>query len=161
MTLQEYMAGATRESAQWLRYTIERMPADHIYWHPEETGRAVSEQIAECHSLNRSILNALRKRAAPEFLQEYDGSDDSGDFATALSKFLDESELLAREIELFPVDMLDDSVAMPWQGETERTFSWLIGLPYWNMTYHLGQLNYLQTAFGDLKKIEKPIHRPE
>ncbi len=51
-------------------------------------------------------------------------------------------------IRAVPGDALNDEVAMPWGTQT---MAQIIAYPYWNMTYHEGQINYIASLLGCLE----------
>lgn len=56
---------------------------------------------------------------------------------------------LCQAILAFPADRLDDEVTLPFGPGVTFTMAEVLGLHYWNLVYHLGQVNYIQTALGD------------
>lgn len=51
-------------------------------------------------------------------------------------------------IRAVPGDALNDEVAMLWGTQT---MAQIIAYPYWNMTYHEGQINYIASLLGCLE----------
>ena len=56
-------------------------------------------------------------------------------------------ELMA--ISDFPEGKLDEEITLPFGGGMTMTMADLLGLPYWNTVYHLGQINQIQLMLGD------------
>ena len=52
-------------------------------------------------------------------------------------------------IEAVPDQRLEETRAMPW-GAT-MTLADRLFICYWNLTYHNGQVNYLQLLLGDIE----------
>lgn len=49
----------------------------------------------------------------------------------------------------FPDERLMDEVVMPFGGGMRMNLADVLGLPAWNMTYHLGQIAFIQLLLGD------------
>lgn len=56
---------------------------------------------------------------------------------------------LCRAIANFPDESLEWELTMPWGGGMTMTMADVLGLPAWNATYHLGQINQIQMLLGD------------
>jgi uncharacterized damage-inducible protein DinB len=54
---------------------------------------------------------------------------------------------LCQLIEAVPDERLEETRAMPWGGT--MTLADRLFICYWNLTYHDGQVNYLQRLLGD------------
>ena len=49
----------------------------------------------------------------------------------------------------FPDERLDEEVTLPFGSGMTMSLADVLGLPAWNMTYHLGQINLIQLLLGD------------
>lgn len=56
---------------------------------------------------------------------------------------------LCQAIRDYPDAQLEQEVVLPFNGGMRLTMADLMGMHYWNTVYHLGQINYLQTQWGD------------
>jgi len=56
---------------------------------------------------------------------------------------------LCHAIERFPDGRLEEEIFLPFGGGVSLTMADVLALHGWNLTYHLGQINYLQTLLGD------------
>ena len=143
-TLQTFLADATRRSATTIVEAIMRLPEDRRNWKPAEGARSALDQLAEC-ALNHDYTAELIKTrhwGVPEqeiYLKEKQDLVDQGQ--GAIEKLLAEStERVVAVILAFPDDSLSEKVVMPF-GEGE--LSGVLAYPYWNMSYHEAQINYI------------------
>ncbi|MCE9558253.1 MAG: DinB family protein, partial [Armatimonadetes bacterium] len=49
-------------------------------------------------------------------------------------------------ISAFPESRLSEEITLPWGT---FNFAEVMAIPAWNFDYHLGQINYIQTLYGD------------
>lgn len=148
MIVGEYMAKQTRRVADSLAHFIRTMPEERLDWLPGGAGsaRSAQDQVAECVQVNRSIAALLRGEAWPSGppgappAVRFGGSED------AAAQILQSGEELAQAIEPLSVADLEREYQHPRaliRGEN------LIMMPYRNMAYHAGQVNFIQCLYGD------------
>lgn len=123
---------------------IHAMPEEKLDWKPGEkarTARELVEEIVHVMPFNTILVKTLK---APE--GEWEGAE-KGKSMTELEKQLHTlvKEFIAAVRE-FPDDKLDTEIDLGWM---KMTFSQVIAYPYWNMMYHIGQIGYIQTLYGD------------
>jgi hypothetical protein len=44
---------------------------------------------------------------------------------------------------------LDVEHPLPWNADAKMTTADMMFFPYWNLVYHVGQINYIQLLLGD------------
>ena len=49
----------------------------------------------------------------------------------------------------FPNERLEETRWLPFNGGRDHTFREMLDYPRWNFIYHLGQIAYIQTIYGD------------
>jgi hypothetical protein len=144
------MAKATQEVAEGLARTFLAMPADKQVWKPLDEGRSALEQIGECAVINAWCAQIFRDRVVPPLDGEAYAREcaklDSPEKAVAALRAATESLVIA--IESLPDDALGTQVQFPWD-ENPCSLSESMLTAYWNLTYHIGQTNYIQTLYGD------------
>ncbi len=149
-TVQALAAKSTRDVAVGLARTFSAMPSDKQAWSPLDLGRTALNQIAECAVINAYGAQTLRDRAAPPFegnaYQQACAALDTVEKAVAALS--DSTKELSAAIETLPDDQLETKIQFPWDSEPS-TLAEAALIPYWNMTYHIGQINYVQTLYGD------------
>jgi hypothetical protein len=150
MSIQQVVAKQTRDVGAGLERTFVAMPADKQTWKPLDNGRSALEQIAECAVINGWSAQVFRDRAVPPFDGEAFGGAcaalDTADKAVAALRA--NTETLVAAIGSTPDDALQTQVQFPWD-ESPCSLADAVLVAYWNMTYHIGQINYIQTLYGD------------
>jgi hypothetical protein len=144
------IANSTREVAEGLERAILAMPADRQIWRPLDEGRSALDQLAECAVINAWAAQVFRDRAVPPldgdaYAKECAALDTVEKAAAALRSA---TQTLVSAMESLPDDALDIQVQFPWD-ETSCTLAEALLTAYWNLTYHVGQINYIQTLYGD------------
>lgn len=153
-TVNETAATLAQQAADKLVKNLHAMPADKQQWKPPSDGRSAHDQVLECAVMNGMAAKILNDQAFPNF----ETMDWGGMFAKAaaendtVEKLLGTLEKSTADLiaatKAFPADKLGESVMVPFDGST-RTWAEVIFFPYWNMTYHEGQINYIQLLYGD------------
>lgn len=148
ITVQEIAARLTRECAVSFAKAVRATPAEKQAWSVLDQGRTVVSVLQECAVINQWMANCLSNLRVMELgEQEYkDAIAALSDVDQALYAFERNTEELAVVIEQFPSEKLSDVVQMPWATES---FASLLFGAYWNTTYHLGQVAFIQTLYGD------------
>lgn len=147
---QKLFANKVREEAQYIVKHVQAMPPDKQTWKPLDNGRSALDMLQECAQFNRQFAKMIAQRSALEWNQE-DAAALKAECDTvekAMERFQKETESLAEAIAAFPTEHLEDQVALPWDPHP-TAFANAITMPYWNMVYHLGQICYIQTLYGD------------
>ena len=150
-TLQEYLAKATPEIAKELEDAFLRIPEDKRGWSPMGTARTALDLIAECAILN-DISDMVATHKFPEDFDFAKFGRAKAELAkdwNALRAQLHKSTSRAVDaIRTVPDGDLGIEIPMPWGPVTVAQ---MISYPYWNMSYHTGQLNYLASMLGCLE----------
>lgn len=149
--LQGLAINLTRLAAEQVWRSVRAMPEERTVWQPSETARTVLHQVVECGGMNAFLADALTARALPPFdismLSKLQAEHDTVNKALALLEH--GTDRLVSAIEAFPDAHLEETLLLPFGGGMEKSFAEVMLIPYWNMTYHLGQINYVQTLYGD------------
>lgn len=144
LTIQEYVARVTEKKAQDLLDVAQSVAEGKQTWKPLDQGRSVVDQMAECALINGASVQVLRDHAwdeaGSEDFQEAHAALDTLDMAAA--RLQENSAALAAAIRAVPGSDLETIIALPW-GET--SIADFLLLAYWNMSYHEGQITYIQT----------------
>jgi uncharacterized damage-inducible protein DinB len=147
-TLQTIMAERTRKGAINLIQLLNATPAEKLRWKPLEYGRTVLELAVECILVNRKWALTLRQgdytRVPAETAQQIEAA--CQDVAQARHLLQESAEELADAILSVSDERLEERITAPFGAYTVAECC-LLG--YWNMTYHEGQLSYIQTLYGD------------
>ncbi len=144
LTVQEYVARATERKSQDLLAAAQSIAEGRQNWKPLEQGRSVIDQLAECALINGASVQVLRDHAwdeaGSEDFQEVHASLDTVDMAAA--RLQENTVALAAAIRAVPDGDLDTTIMLPWG---EATIADFLLLAYWNMSYHEGQVTYIQS----------------
>ena len=151
-TTVEMAVNANRQAADALARTAKAMPDDKQTWKPLDEGRSALDQVVECGGgMNLFMSRILQNRALPEMNpREHERMVAENDTMEKALALLEKGTVaLLSAIESFPKEHLGDTIRLPFGGGMDRTFEEVMFMPYWNMTYHTGQINYIQTLYGD------------
>ncbi len=159
ITVQSVAAQRGRKAAQDLVIAVSNTPEDRLHWKPMDCGRPVLNQAIECGFANMKWAATIRNREftpiPPEteqlikarFREEIEGGCWSGE--TVKEQLRATADELAGAILTVRVDELDCVIMAPPPYPDSYLLVECFNHPYWNMIYHLGQINYIQTLLGD------------
>ncbi|MDE2126171.1 MAG: hypothetical protein KGJ62_06245 [Armatimonadetes bacterium] len=146
----EMMATMNDDVAGTLRRHLLAMPAEKQVWKPLDCGRSALDQVQECIGVNAWIAQSLRECAlqtmSDDWLDSVRAEYDTPE--KAAQGLADGTAELVAAMRALPADRHSDMVPLPWE-EKPSAFVDLMAIPYWNMVYHLGQVSYIQTLYGD------------
>jgi hypothetical protein len=130
------------------------MPEDKLTWKPLENGRATLDQLQECAQTPVFFAGLIDSKFAMEM-----GPETNEKLMSERQTWttIDECERVCKKNNkiLFDVinnisnDDLEKKVEVPWGDSV--TLADAIGFQYWNLVYHQGQINYIQTLYGDMQ----------
>lgn len=148
--LQNFLANAAIKAAADLETALLRVPQEKRSWSAMGDARTALDMVAECAILNGSTAGLIEHRQFTTDFQQYalDKASLAQDEAAALSLLHENVAKVAEAIRSLPDDDLPIEVAMPWGP---MTLEQIISYPYWNMSYHEGQINYIASMLGQLK----------
>ena len=149
-TIQQLAAQLNREAAASLQSNALAIPADKVTWKPLEMGRSVLSQIVECALITgyaANILSALKMQDHDE-ASHAQAKAELDTIEKALAALQANTDKLVAVIEAFPTEELDNTLQLPWLPEPQ-SFAKLLLMSYWNNVYHIGQIAYIQTLYGD------------
>jgi len=144
LTAQEFAAKAVEKGAAELIKVALETPEDRREWKPLGQGRTALNQVAECALINGGSVRLIEKHAWPAELAEgweqASAALDTLDRAVAVLR--ENTAKLAAAIRATPDDSLEIPITLPWET---ITLAQCFLIPYWNMSYHEGQIAYIQT----------------
>jgi uncharacterized damage-inducible protein DinB len=150
-TLQQFLAGATQKAAADLEAAVLRLPEEKRGWSPAEQSRSALDQAAECAILNGGVANLIQTRVFPQgfdFAAFEKTKQELAQDWSAVKALLDENTPKAiAAIGAVSDEDLGIEIQMPWGPST---LAQIISFPYWNMSYHEGQINYIASILGCL-----------
>jgi hypothetical protein len=150
-TLQRFLSNATPKAATDLESALLRLPEDKRGWSAEGKARTALDMVAECAILNGATAKMIIIR---QFDAHFDmatfqkAKDDLGQDLEALKTLLhDNTTKVVAEIKKVHDEDLSVQIDMPWGP---MTLSQICSYPYWNMSYHEGQINFIASVLGCL-----------
>ena len=149
-TVQDFLADALKAAAD-LEAALLRLPADKRGWSPMGKARTALDQVAECAMLNGGMADLLHTRTMEGFdFAEYERAKAAlaQDSDAAVSALRENTAKAAAAIRAVPDADLDIEIQLPWGRLTLRQ---IIAIPFWNMSYHEGQINYIASMLGCLE----------
>ncbi len=154
MKFQELMISTTQKAAdEAFRYAA-AVPADKLDWKPLESGRSVLDQAREMAQCPTWAISILTTDGPPKF----EGPEMEASMAEMATWMTIEecqskcNENLAKLFELYQSisdSRLEETKWLPFDGGRDFTVMEMMDYPKWNFTYHLGQIGYVQTLYGD------------
>jgi hypothetical protein len=155
MTFQEQAAQLTRDAGASLFASAHAMPEDKLNWSPMGDARTALHMLQECAyylptlapwlSPGEGMSERFMAVAGPA-MEESKSWDTLDKVEAAYNGYVEDTLATIRAV---PDDDLNREVGVPWaQGETLPAWKVMLTL-YWNLVYHLGQINYIQTLYGD------------
>lgn len=140
----EIAKGSTMEVAQRLCKDASYIQEEMLGWRPMDHGKSAVQILSECARVNFAIANAIKgvEPGAP--------AEEQMDFDSLKGCVIASAEAVCSAIDtLSESTMGDDMVQMPW-GTTYSALEASL-LPASHMSYHDGQINYIQVLLGDTK----------
>jgi len=154
MRFQDQAIRMTEFAMQELFKTARAVPADKLAWKPLDQGRSVLDQLQESAQSPLFFGQMLKPDWNPESAQEggEQGAEERKGWTT-----IDACEQAAKRnceafyeaIRQIPDSDLEREVPTPW-GMTPNVAEVAL-FQHWNATYHYGQINYIQTLYGDFE----------
>ena len=152
MRVQDYIADSAREAADMAFKYAKKVPADKLDWAPEG-GRTVLSMCRELAWTPTWTLSAFGKKPAdwPDYSME--------DYQREQQAWTTVEDCEAQFNRTFPAvetffrgisdDELKNTKWLPYNGGRDHTWLEMMDYPRWNSSYHLGQIAYIQTLYGD------------
>jgi uncharacterized damage-inducible protein DinB len=139
--LHQFLTTATQKAAEQLEAAFLQLPEDKRHWSPGGAARSAIDMMAECALMN-DLTNLIATRALPK---DFDyakyrqmNTELAGDWDTLRAKLHENTALGIAALQTVPASELADTVEMPW---ATYTLAEIMAYPYWNMSYHEGQIN--------------------
>ena|ERR1022692_547697 len=147
MTVQEFIATGTEKASADLLQAFEHTTPEKRGWEPEGA-RSARNVIAECAIMADGMADIVKDGKVPDYDMAKFYADmaalDTDEKATASLKA--GTAKLVGVIKALPNEKLDVPIESPWG--TYSTAAWAAHAMTHN-SYHEGQINYIQTLYGD------------
>jgi hypothetical protein len=148
-TTQEFLAFSTENTKKEMLTALLSLPEDKRNWSPAQTARTALDMVAECAMNNGFTADLIVSRKWPgQDRQAYlsqKAALANGDWEELRALLDKNTEKVVGVIRSVPTEDLDITVETPYGN---GPLSGICAYPYWNMSYHLGQINYIATILG-------------
>jgi hypothetical protein len=153
MTVKQLIIDLSTQATEGVFHRARQVPDDKLTWRPLDEGRSVLNIAAECALSPLWGVEVVQNNGlqmTPEAMAEFEAN-------VAALTTLDLAEEAARKnlailvefVQNLPEEKLDETIAMPIGRSKEWSVPDVLLLHYWNATYHVGQICYIQTLYGD------------
>jgi hypothetical protein len=154
MSYQERIANMVIGTTDTICRAALAVPEDKRDWVPMGAARTVMSQMQEIATIKDFILPALTTYEFPPVndatrAQWMEQRNKLSTLDMCILAAKSGAQELAEAIRKVPEEKLDQKIMMPFGGGIEKTIAEVIAMPYWNLCYHEGQINYIQTLLGD------------
>lgn len=154
MKLQDYIAENTRSSAAAAFKAAKAVPADKLEWSPMDNGRSTLDQCRELAMCPDWAMSIISGEKMPEWSEELAAKIKEEQSAWKTVEDC-ERECNARldkycaYLKSMPDERLSETKWLPYDGGRDFSMPEMMEYPRWNFDYHAGQINYIQTLYGD------------
>lgn len=154
MKFQDYISDAIQRATDEAFKNAKAVPADKLDWKPLDNGRSVLDQLQELAQAPDYVTGMLTQDKAPEPDPErWEKLLAERKAWTTIEDCEREAKLrvgkLVEAIRQVPDEKLTDTQWLPYDGGRDFTIAEIMEYPRWNANYHLGQICYIQTLYGD------------
>jgi hypothetical protein len=128
---------------------VRKMPEDKQIWKPLDTGRSALEQARELATSPHFFLMHIDPNHQSPYAnyEEFSTASTNWDLDTCEQKCREVTSTYNEFLKTMTPEQMGTMHSMPW-GE-EHSGAEIAGFHYWNVVYHVGQVNYIQTLYGD------------
>jgi len=155
MRIQDWIVGRTQRALDDLCRNAREIPADKMDFAPPGT-RSVLSQMQEIAVADQLYVPLIQLQKMPDMPMDF-----KENIQSMMAQYADlgASETAARLgtgkicqlIIDFPDAALETPIFLPFGGGLDMQMVDVLGLHYWNLTYHLGQICQIQMILGDPK----------
>lgn len=155
MTYQEFIIEETQHAFEEAFKDAAKVPEDKLDWKPLDTGRSVLDQARELAKCPDWAIELCGDGPAPDHSEEAmaKAKAEQAEWKTVddcRREFNKRAVAYYEFVKNFPSDKLEKTMFLPYDGGREFSFKEMLSYPLWNATYHQGQINYIQTLYGDM-----------
>jgi hypothetical protein len=151
--VEPYKKGVAQEVEIFLR-NFSKVPDDRLTWTPVPTSKSALRIAAHTALYLGRFASMIREQKLPmpenleEWLAQRNAEEAAVESREEVQRIFQEGlEEVNAALDSLPPEAVD-SVLDSGQGWT-MSMRWLMKLPAWHTTLHLGQIDFLQTCWGD------------
>ncbi|HWA83143.1 MAG TPA: DinB family protein [Fimbriimonadaceae bacterium] len=154
MRFQDYISDSIQKATDEAFKAAKAVSEDKLAWSPLDNGRSVLDQLQELAQAPDYVVGMLSGQSmgepGPDHWEKLVAERKSW---TTIADCEREAKVridrLVDAIKNCPDENLTNTVWLPYDGGRDFTFMEIMEYPRWNANYHLGQINYIQTLYGD------------
>jgi len=143
-SMQEFLVLSTQKAAEDVQAALLNLPEDKRGWKPTDKARSALDQLAEIALLTgyTADLIATGKWTLGDDFSSYVREKDalSQDWPGIQALLKTNVAKMVSALQGVPDTELETSIDMPWGP---MKMAQIMAYPYWNMSYHEGQINYI------------------
>lgn len=151
MRYQDQIVKLTQRALDDVLRAAAALPADRVDWSPAPTARSALSQLREIAATAAWFGPLIREGRLPDLAEHESTLDEELGLEACREAAARQMGEVCEAIEAFPDSELEREVVLPFGGGTAMSMADILYLPAWNLVYHLGQVNYIQTMLGDRK----------
>ncbi|MCC2631413.1 MAG: hypothetical protein K0S20_112 [Patescibacteria group bacterium] len=145
MNASETFSKLFEDGMPMLTAAVNAVPEEKLDWKPAEGSRTIRQVFTEAVMMTAYVAKALNERGVPPY------EEMATDYAEkTIPELIEQLSVNAKElksaIDAFPESEYENKLEAPWGV---WTYFQTMSYPYWNMMWHTGQINYIQTMYGD------------
>lgn len=154
LKFQDHIAEATVSAAKEAFKYARSVPAEKLDWKPADTTRSVMSLCRELAMTPTWAIDLIEHRPMPDEAEAEASKKEQESWDTVdacESECLKRLEPLVEVMKAMPDERLSETKWLPYDGGRDFTMVEMMDYPRWNFTYHLGQIAYIQTLYGDIE----------
>jgi len=154
MRYQDQIVRTTQRGLEDIVRAAQAVPEDKIEWSPTGDARSTLSQMQEIAVSGAWFIPLVRDLKVPDFdahaIEESKRLRLANDtLAKCIASARENTSALCAVIEAVPDENLEHEMTLPFGGGMTLTIADVLAMHWWNMVYHLGQINQIQLMLGD------------
>lgn len=154
MRYQDQIVRATQRALEDIIRAAIAVPEEKVEWTAMGDARSTLSQMQEIAISGAWFIPLVRDLKVPDFdahaLEEERRLRQQNDtLAKCVATARETTSALCAVIEALPDESLERELTLPFGGGMTLTIADIVAMHWWNMVYHLGQINQIQLMLGD------------
>jgi hypothetical protein len=149
MRYQDQLVRQTQKALDDVCRSALAVPSEKLDWKPLGEIRSVLGQMQEVADSATFIVPVIQEGRVPDFGESTASAEKNSTVESCVEAARTSTGLICQLISQFPDARLEDELTLPFGGGMKMTAADVLGLHYWNLVYHLGQINQIQLMLGD------------
>lgn len=143
----------TDKAAADFERALDGLPEDKLEWKVLDAGRTALDQYQEIAQSPTYVIPILKNKSMGDFnpesfqkIRQERADWTKADCKRILRENLDKFYEVVRN---YPDEDLTVEIDLPFAEGMRQSMADIMAYPYWNLSYHLGQIAFIQTLYGD------------